>query len=186
MQKFRKGSPLIFMKIGTHAQEPLDQIVERKRRELNDAGRIFWGYGGNTCHPQNFVHQFASEHAESGREIHMVMQKMNSNHLADPKLAEEYSNDGVVWRPVPKGIQVRGSRYAMVLQSLEEADFRLNLGAIRVACGRSRGQVGTDYLRGRVDKGCFEVAETVSKGSQSYVQIGLVAKLAEPYAVFLR
>jgi hypothetical protein len=116
----------------------------------------------------------------------MVMQKMNSNHLADPKLAKEYSNDGVVWRPVPKGIEVRGSRYAMVLESLEEADFRLDLGSLRVACGTSKGRLGTDYLRGRVDKGCFEVAGAVSKEFQRHVQIGLVAKLAAPYAVLLR
>jgi|SRR5208282_567002 len=186
MHKFPKGSPLIFMKVGTHAQEPLDLIVERKRRELKDAGQIFWGYGGNTCHPQTFVHQFVSKHAEAGRDVHLVMQKMTSQHFADPLLAKEYSNDGVVWKPVPKGIQVRGSKFAMVLESLEEADFPLDLGSIRVACGNSQGRLGTDYLRGHVDKGCFEVAAVSTGVSDSSVQIGLVGKLAEPYAVFLR
>jgi hypothetical protein len=186
MQKFPQGSPLIFMKVGTHAQEPLDLIIERKRRELDASGRIFWGYGGNTCHPQTFVHRFASKHAEAGRDVHLVMQKMSSKHFADPQLSREYSNDGVQWRPVPKGIQVRGSKYAMVLKSLEEADFPLDLGSIRVACGNNEGRLGSDYLRGHVDKGCFEIASVVPGALPHRVQIGLIAKLAEPYAVFLR
>ena len=185
MKTFPEGSPVIFMKVGTHAQEPLELIVERKRRELKDAGMIFWGYGGNTCHPQTFVRPFAMEHAEAGRAVQLVMQKMSSKHSADPVLAKEYSEDGVVWRSVPKGIQVRGSTYAMVLGSLEEDDFRLDLGSIRVAYGKSRGLLGSEYLRGHVDKGCFEVVASSGPASNR-VQIELVAKVVDPYAVFLR
>jgi hypothetical protein len=98
---FVDGSGLIFMKIGTHAQEPLEQIIERKRRELDRAGRIFWGYGGNTCHPLTLVRPFASAHAAAGKTIHLVMQRMASRHFAEPELAEEYSDDGIDWRPIP-------------------------------------------------------------------------------------
>jgi len=185
MRSFSEGSPFLFMKVGTHAREPFEQIVERKSAELRDAGMIFWGYGGNTCHPET-VRAFAKHHAKAGRVVQLAMHRMNSNHLADPKLSKDYSDDGVVWRPVPKGIQVLGSKYALVLGSLEEANFELDLDSIRVACGASQGRLASDYIRGHVDKGCFEIGEPTGNGIAHPVRIGLVAKLIEPYAVFLK
>jgi hypothetical protein len=78
MQDLIRGSGLIFMKIGTHAQEPLERIIERKRRELSSAGKILWGYGGTTCHPTRSVRPFVSAQAEAGRTVNLVMQKMTS------------------------------------------------------------------------------------------------------------
>jgi hypothetical protein len=193
MPQFPRGSGLIFMKIGSHAREPLEQIIPRKRKELDQAGRIFWGYGGNTCHPLNFVRPFAVSHANDGRTIHLVMQKMGSRHFAEPDLAREYSDDGVVWQPIPRGIEVRGSHYAMVLGSLEEEEFLLNLNAIQVARGQKQGTLAAEYLRGRVDKGCFEVVEdAISSADETGTLAGHQASICfsgqiiEPYAVFLR
>ena len=193
MQDFPNGSGLIFMKIGTHAREPLEEIIDRKRKELDRAGRIFWGYGGSTCHPVNVVRPFANAHAKAGKTVHLAMQKMVSQHFAEPELSKEYSDDGVDWRPIPQGIQVRGSRYAIVLDSLEDTEFLLDLNAIRVAQGRTQGRSGFDYLRGHVDKGCFEVVESPVLSpvdslapTRQQAIIGLVAKVVSPYAVFLR
>lgn len=47
------------------------------------------------------------------------------------------------------------------------------------------GRNGRDYIRGRVDKACLEYAEDEGGGGEA-VNIGLVAELIEPYAVFLR
>ena len=41
---------IIFMKCGVHASEKAEQIVERKMREVQEAKRMFWGYGGMICH----------------------------------------------------------------------------------------------------------------------------------------
>jgi hypothetical protein len=188
MTQLATGAGLIFMKIGVHAQEPLEQIIARKRKELGDAGKIFWGYGGNTCHPLSFVRPFATEHAAAGKPIILVMHKMESHHFAEPELAKSYSDDGVDWHPIPKGIHVRGSRYAMVLGSLEEEEFDLDIERIRVARGMSRGLTGADYLRGHVDKGCFEVIEPITNQAVSdhRIRIGLTGILVPPYAVLLR
>ena len=40
----------IFMKVGNHASENFDAILERKNRERERAGCIFWGYSG-ACLP---------------------------------------------------------------------------------------------------------------------------------------
>src|SRR5258706_5077633 len=112
------GKGILFMKVGLHAQESLENIIARKQREFDDAGAIFWGYGGNTCHPVRHVRPFATEQSELGRVVTLVMEKMESKHSADPELAKEYSDDGINWLPVPKGINVKGSRYALVLDKL--------------------------------------------------------------------
>ena len=46
---------IVFMKVGRHAGETFEEILERKQREYERAGRIFWGYGGGTMHPTQKV-----------------------------------------------------------------------------------------------------------------------------------
>src|ERR1700722_17190385 len=93
----RPGDGIIFMKVGTHAGESLRDIVKRKSRELADTGEIFWGYGGPTCHPLYHVQPFAKDLRQDGHGIFLAMEPMDSKHFAEPKLAEEYSDDGVSW-----------------------------------------------------------------------------------------
>jgi len=177
---------LVFMKVGLHAQESIEDIIVRKRREFDAAGRIFWGYGGNTCHPTTMVQPFAKDIAERKGSVLLVMHKMNSKHAAPPALAKEYSDDGINWTPIPRGVEVRGSRYALVMNQLSELDLELPLGQLSVAIGRSRGTLAEAYLRGRVDKGCFEVLDNSHSPSRETTHIDIVAQLRSPYAVFLR
>ena len=181
------GNPLIFMKVGIHAKETIEEILERKQREFDLAGKIFWGYGGSTCHPRTMVQPFAREAMTKGQIVNIMMQKMDSNHFAEPVLAKEYSEDGIEWDAVPTGIEVRGSRFALVLGEIHEAEFDFNYGSLGVAVGPSRGKSAADYLKGQVDKGCFEVQEPdeVREPGKS-CHIDLVAPVLAPYAVFLR
>jgi hypothetical protein len=57
--ELHERDPLLYMKVGTHAQEELSEIIARKRREIDEAGFAMWGYGGNTCHPTSIVQPFA-------------------------------------------------------------------------------------------------------------------------------
>lgn len=188
-QIIKPGQPVIFMKIGVHAQESLDSIIKRKLQEIRDEGMAFWGYGGNTCHPASMVQPFAATQHARGKPIYLVMQKMQSNHMAPPVRSDEFSVDGKVWQPVPKGIHVRGSRFALAIRNLEEADFVLPLSRTHVAQGRTQGRNGALYVSGRVDKACLELDDTVRvppAPEEKVAPIGLVAELCEPYAVFLR
>ncbi len=183
------GASVLFMKIGIHAREPLDEIIKRKLQEIDDSGMAFWGYGGNTCHPTSMVQPFARAQGELGKPIYLVMQKMESNHWAEPVCADEYSIDGQSWLPVPKGIEVRGSRYALVIEDLHEEDLTLPLARTTVALGPSMGRSGRDYVSGRVDKACLDLGQNVDippAPDEPSTPIGLVAKLKTPYAVFLR
>lgn len=177
---------ILYMKVGTHAQEELSEIIARKRLEIENAGFAMWGYGGNTCHPSTMVQPFARMLATPNRPIILCMQPMVSKHFAEPVRAQEFSVNGIDWRSVPDGIEVVGSRYALCINELQEVNETLTLADTRVALGNSKGKLGSDYIKGRVDKACLEVVESTGAHSSSTVTIELVADIVDPYAVFLR
>jgi hypothetical protein len=184
----KPGARILYMKVGTHADEPLDTIFARKMKEIENEGVAFWGYGGGTCHPTTMVQPFAKSFEEQNGTILLCMQPMNSKHFAVTVRAEEFSVDGIGWEPVPRGINVTGSRYALVIKNLRKEEFDLSLADTQVSLGNSVGKAGTRYIRGRVDKACLEVtnpatSDNIGKGP---VHIGLVADIVKPYAVFVR
>jgi len=184
------GARILFMKVGTHAQETLADIIERKSKEIEQTGYALWGYGGNTCHPRTMVQPFAEAVVQTDTPIYLCMHEMNSQHFAEPLRASEYSVDGTVWQRIPRTINVRGSRFALVLESLERKELVLPLATARVAIGVSRGRPAIRYIQGQVDKACLEVLDKPMPGiapeERRDIQINLVAKLKSPYAVFLR
>jgi hypothetical protein len=177
------------MKVGTHAAEPLEKIIERKQAEIDAAGFAFWGYGGNTCHPLTMVQPFARGAVERGNQIHLCMEEMVSNHFAVSERATKYSVDGIDWQEIPREIDVIGSRYALAIRDLEQRSLELPLAQTEVAIGNSKGRRGDRYIKGRVDKACLEVVEPqddIDDPEARVVEIGLVAELVEPYAVIVR
>ena len=42
---YRPGDGILFMKVGVHARESLEDIIERKDKEIRDAGYALRGYG---------------------------------------------------------------------------------------------------------------------------------------------
>ncbi|MGE6323213.1 hypothetical protein ACQKEF_23640 [Pseudomonas oryzihabitans] len=185
----KDGQSVIFMKVGLHAAESMEDIIKRKQREFENAGRIFWGYGGGACHPRTMVQPFAKQAEANGQELLIIMQRMNSRHPAPPVLAQQYSNDGVDWEDIPKGIEVRGSRFALVLDELRLEEFDVNLTQFEVGYGRSRGKSAAAYIQGQSDKGCliYHEDDIPPPPEEKLVKrIGLVARVLDPYAVFLR
>src|SRR5262245_53456497 len=91
----RPGDGFVYMKVGTHAQEKLADIVSRKRREIEEAGFALWGYGGSTCHPLSMVQPFAREFVKKSGRIYLCMQPMDSKHFAEKLRASKFSVDGI-------------------------------------------------------------------------------------------
>ena len=188
-QIVKSGAGLLFMKVGTHAQESLEDIIARKSKEIEETGYGMWGYGGNTCHPRSMVQPFAEMVHDRGEPIYLLMEEMESKHFAEPVRADQFSVDGRSWENVPDTINVRGSRFALVLSSLKQQVETIPLARTRVPLGPSMGRLGSRYIRGRVDKACLEVLaepELVNEEDQREIRCTLVAELEHPYAVFLR
>ena len=179
----------IFMRVGNHAGESFEEILERKQREYDEAGKIFWGYGGNTLHPTKHVQPFVDLWKSEGGFIQILMQSIDSK--ADPDIfpAREYSIDGDNWEPLPSGIVVTGSKYAVVLDEIKPGQLDLDLSRFEVGVGPSQGRNAADYLRYRVDKGCLVASEANNSEPEVKrppISIEFQARLLEPYAVFLR
>src|SRR5579862_2250925 len=128
-------SSFIFMKVGNHAGESFEDILERKRREHKIAGMTFWGYGGVACHPINQVRPFAMEQIQKKGAIYLLMTFVNSNDHQPVLPAKEYSIDGVNWKKIPKGIEVTGSKYALVLDEINPTDLTINMDQFMVGIG---------------------------------------------------
>lgn len=186
----RPGAGILFMKVGTHAQESLADIIARKGKEIQETGYAMWGYGGNTCHPRTMVQPFAESWAARDKPIYLCMQQMNSRHFAEPLRASEFSADGLTWQPIPPTIHVLGSRFALLLEELRPEELTLPLAKTQVAIGLSKGRPAGRYIQGQVDKACLEVVDApppdLKPEEAVEIKINLVAKLKAPYAVFLR
>ena len=177
----------IFMKVGNHAGEKFDDILKRKHRERQTAGRIFWGYGGTACHPLMQVQPFARLYVRKQSRIYLLMESVDSKANPDVDPANEYSDDGISWQALPEGISVTGSRYAFILDEIERSELEINVENYTVGVGRSRGMNATEYLQGRIDKGCLALSTTPGSSSNPIKKsIHFSAKLVEPYAVLLR
>lgn len=176
----------IFMKVGQHAGEDFEFILERKRQERRDAGMTFWGYGGPTCHPLTQVRPFVREVLEEGGRVNLLMETMDSKADPDVVPATEYSEDGINWRTLPTGIIVTGSRYAIVLGDIRAEEFELPLHDYAVALGKNEGRNASDYINGRVDKACLTLGAELKAKKERKVKITYAAEIIEPYAVLLR
>jgi len=182
----KPGDSFLYMKVGVHANESLEDIIRRKRAEIEEAGVSFWGYGGNSCHPLTAVQPFVREETDKGVTVRLLMQEIVSHHYAQGE-ASEFSVDGKSYQAIPKGIRVLGSRYALVLKTLDAINFAVSLGQTRVGIGNCAGRTGAAYIRGHVDKACLVYDPAVGpKDGDATIQLGLAADLAAPYAVILR
>ena len=175
---------LVFMKAGFHANETLPTILERKANEQATAGAIFWGYGGTLCHPTRQIRPFAERCTTLGLSVSVVMSTTPSKFNAEPKIATAFSRDGVLWQPLPPGVTVKASRYALVMRDLRPCRTELDLNSYVVAIGPNEGKSFGKYIRGRVDKGCAIYRPPLSP--KKSILVAIIADLVSPYAVFVR
>jgi hypothetical protein len=175
----------LYMKVGNHAGEGFDAILARKRKEREVAGQTFWGYGGSACHPLNQVQPFARHYVKTQGKIYLLMEPMDSraNPALDP--AKIYSANSRDWHPIPTGVNVTGSKYALVLADIIPVDIELALNQFTVGWGPSKGKAASDYLGARIDKGCLVRASGQVGGEVVKKRVKFAAELVEPYAVLL-
>ena len=188
--ELKAGQCLLYMKVGTHAQESLDHIIARKRKEIEDAG--FAHFGDTEEHlliPRRNGSAVCKRLRARGGTIYLCMEEMDSNHLACRSPPMNTSADGVVWDAHSSGNHSSGFAIRISNQGSATLGIRIAADDIRARSDRkSRGTIGAKYIAGRVDKACLEVTELPAPAAEtrSVKKIGLVARIVDPYAVYLR
>jgi hypothetical protein len=179
---------VVFMKVGMHASEPIDAIYERKHEEIRLTGCTWWGYGGSLCHPFTQVAALVAQARERSADVYCCFIPTPSRHLGSGSQvrAESFSPSPGLWRSIPRGIDVLGSKYALVLDSLEVADGTcVNLAEYQVAVGPSAGRPVSSYMRQRVDKACARRAPDQVATGEMQVPLCFTGRLASPHAVLV-
>ncbi len=177
----------IFMKVGNHAGENFEDILRRKNEEYKKTGKIFWGYGGTACHPISQVQPFVKLYEKENGSVYVLMQEIDSRAVPMIAPAKQYSVDGVNWEPIPEGISVTGSKYALVLDEIKSTDFDIEHEAYEIGAGPSIGKNAVDYMKGHIDKACLVKSTNIAANQTNKLKrIKLAAKLVPPYAVLLK
>ena len=186
----------IFMQLGDYEQESLEGIprlegvLDRKNCEVKGAPkRMFWGYGGPFL-PVKRVQWFAERWAKQPNSIQVLMQRTASKpsrkcYLYTGHRKEEYSEDNEDWKTIPSEINT-DSKFALVLDEIKPCHVHIDLQTFEVGCGGCAGENAAEYVRRRVDKGCFVRARAEEPGAPAQACITYRARLQYPYAVFLR
>lgn len=181
---------IFFMKVGPHSGLTLQEIIAIKEKEERKCGKFFWGYAGTLCHPFR-VTSFAKYAIASGVTPMLVMAYTPSAYLASKKLLTEFSEDGIHWQPLPKGVVLTGCKYAVIGRGLRPCKMKIDINSYVIwesaqqrlweGFARTLG----DYLRGQVNKACAILSPSPKKPRRE-VEIIYAAEITEPYCVFVR
>ena len=174
-----KMENIILMKYGYHANEEVDAIIKRKEKEIKDVGYCFWGYGGTLLHPLTQTQPFCKN-----KKVYLLLTSTPSKFENSAKRANYFSIDKIHYEKIPKGINVLGSKHALVFKDLQKVDMEINLCDYEIGIGVSLGKNLGDYFHGRVDK-----AIAIYKGKsqkEKKIHIDYIAELISPYAVFIK
>ena len=211
MDNSKPKEAFIFMKVGDYGAECLEGIIERKNREREKEGKMFWGYGETSFipfNPKRQVQPFVKKWLKKQDSIEVLMERTPSNPKEpdyDGRKKEnqkkKYSADDSVdeknWCCFSPEIRTDSIR-ALVLDEIRACHMHIDLRDYKVGIDPSKGEYAIDYLafRGmkkltgkthRRDKGCLVKAKSRKRGIRE-VQICITyrAYLKHPYAVFLR
>ena len=179
----------IYMKVGPHGGETLNEILIRKNLEFEKEDKIFWSYGGGSgpLHPKTQVQPFAQEWTQKQGCVYVLMERLNNpspRFGAPAGTATHCSVNGDEWEGIPEGIPT-APPHALVLGEITPVDRELDLRDFAVGVGPSKGRNATDYIKYQVDKGCFVAARPMSGHLSKPISIGYLARLLDPYGVFL-
>jgi hypothetical protein len=83
------------------------------------------------------VQPFARLSVREQGKVLLVMEYIDSKAKPEILPAKQYSRDGIHWEPIPRGVKVTGSRFALVLDEILPGDLDIQLASYEVGIGPS-------------------------------------------------
>ena len=192
IENFLKRNYVIFSVIGTHAGESRQEIFRRKIEDIDKVGHTFWLFKSNQAKP-NIVQDFCKRAKRKNGNVFCFFIEPSIPGGARATMinasAESYSADNKKWSILPEELssvtgEINRGAYALIFDSLREVGGEINLWkyadfltekAIKIRLGNS--------TLCAVRK---NTAEEIDKMKSPNRKIIAIAKLHEPYCVWLK
>ncbi len=183
------ASECVISVMGAHGGEDADTIFGRKIEDCETVGRTFWVAKSAKARPAQ-----VQAVCRSGRGFVIFVEPVGpsgARPTTESDSATEYSPDRVEWFPLPEGLgpvtgQIDDSAAALVLDRLEsDVDRTIDLWTYADGANPARplkfvlGLSTTCALR-------KDTSEHPERMKSRYRRVVAVARLAEPYCVWLR
>jgi hypothetical protein len=186
---------LVLSVIGPQAGEKSDKIFTRKIKDILKVGKTFWVVLSSSAKPDN-IHKLCAKAHKHRRNIYcMLIEPSTKNGAEDTKTkqkAKEFSSDSVKWERLPysKGLskvtgKITKNTCALVFDEFIFLKYKIDLGNY------------ADFIDKKepikIRRGDSTVC-AIAKNTQNHPRkmksntrsVIAIAKLAKPYAVWLR
>lgn len=179
---------IVISVVGTHAGESLQQIFERKKKEIGIVGYTYWLYKSHSAKPGAI--QKLANFGKNNLDCYFISAsaKSGARPTKEQSVSKYSSVDGKLWQKIPKDILVTGSSksaFALVLKeiNLVERDIDLwNYSSFNDSGGPVRIRLGGSTLA-VVEKSSTLHPDKMSSHIRKIVAIG---KLTGPFSVWLK
>lgn len=164
-------SHCIYMSAGAHANETIEQIIERKQREVDKCGWSLWAFSSPIV---NAMYEFCKKNED----VYVVMPLSGVNTKGTPRRASvfgEYGQEEMTTIPEEIMVTYTAARAnALVIEKyflIDESDAKFIKG---------------NYERIKYFNGVELLEETMEKGTENCKKISIAAKLKKPYIVNIK
>lgn len=174
--------------VGTHAGESLEQIFERKKKEIAKAGYTYWLYKSHSGKPDAL--QKLAKTSKSTLDCYFISSSVKSGArpTKEQSISKYSSVDGTRWQKIPKDILVTGSSksaFALVLKeiNLTKRDIDLwNYSSFNDSGNPVRIRLGDSTLAA-VKKSSSTHPAKMGSHIRKVIAIG---RLMSPFSVWLK
>lgn len=179
---------LVISVVGTHAGESLEQIFERKKKEIKKVGYTYWLYKSHSAKPDTL--QKLAKSGKNNLDCFFISAsgKSGARPTKEQSVSKYFSNDGKQWQKIPNDILVTGSSkcaFALVLKEINLVKKDINLW------NYSNFEDPNSPVRIRLGDSTLAVVKKSStlhpdKMTSNVRKIIAVGRLTSPFSVWLK
>lgn len=110
---------VVYLKVGPHNHEPIDEIIKRKCAEVDTCGESLWAFSSNIA---NTVRNLCEEYMDDNKHVYAVFSMGGNDTLLDGKVMNYYGNGCEVIK-IPDCMRVTASKsgdYALLVEEYFE------------------------------------------------------------------
>lgn len=174
---------IIYMCVGPHLNEPLDQIIERKNDEIKNFKKSLWAFNSGVAET---VYKLCNQQFGEDETIYCVMIATGKETTKKGKEARYYDDLNGEIVEIPKGMNVtfaqKGTAYALLVDKYYKI-----IGDNIIYTNEYDNELNYKYVRGFgfLNKVDGDTMLKKAKKTSSAKKVSYIAKLKKPFLVKL-